>query len=163
MSVPFDSIHSHSSRNEVMATCAFLSIHPYCLSDCNKKEPHAVTVRTTKETTHGYETDSNNEKGSRRWYVGTTSSRSHNLTKLMCCYTYFPPVSIFALSQVVLYFGVKWVLSGLDPFKKKKEEAKAKSSRVLGKLGVNRNSLEELQSSSCSSTFTDQRFKINRT
>ncbi|TPX67120.1 hypothetical protein SpCBS45565_g04055 [Spizellomyces sp. 'palustris'] len=45
-------------------------------------------------------------------------------------------VSIFALSQVVLYFGVKWVLSSLDPFKKKKEEAKAKSNRVLGKLGI---------------------------
>ncbi|KAI8817791.1 P-loop containing nucleoside triphosphate hydrolase protein [Fimicolochytrium jonesii] len=45
-------------------------------------------------------------------------------------------VSIFALSQVVLYFGVKWVLAGMDPFKKKKEEAKAKSTRVLGRLGL---------------------------
>ncbi|KAJ3177621.1 hypothetical protein HDU87_004374 [Geranomyces variabilis] len=52
-------------------------------------------------------------------------------------------VSIFALSQVVLYFGVKWVLAGLDPFKKKKEEARAKSSRVLGKLGLRDLNLSE--------------------
>ncbi|KAI9106116.1 P-loop containing nucleoside triphosphate hydrolase protein [Phlyctochytrium arcticum] len=52
-------------------------------------------------------------------------------------------VSIFALSQVVLYFGVKWVLSSMDPFKKKKDEARAKSSRVLGKLGIHDLKLSE--------------------
>lgn len=43
---------------------------------------------------------------------------------------------VFAISQVVLYYAVKYVLNNLDPMKDKKKEAKAKSEQVLGKLGV---------------------------
>lgn len=43
---------------------------------------------------------------------------------------------VFAISQVALYYAVKYVLSSLDPMKDKKKEAKAKSEQVLGKLGV---------------------------
>jgi hypothetical protein len=43
---------------------------------------------------------------------------------------------VFAISQVALYYAVKYVLSSLDPMRDKKKEAKAKSEQVLGKLGV---------------------------
>lgn len=43
---------------------------------------------------------------------------------------------MFALSQVAFYFAFKFVVGSLDPTKAKRQEAKAKSNRVLGKLGV---------------------------
>lgn len=46
--------------------------------------------------------------------------------------------AVFALSQVAFYFAFKFIVSSLDPTKAKRQEAKAKSNRVLGKLGVSR-------------------------
>ncbi|RKO93958.1 P-loop containing nucleoside triphosphate hydrolase protein, partial [Blyttiomyces helicus] len=46
-------------------------------------------------------------------------------------------------SQVALYYGVKWVINSIDPFRKKKEDAKLKSARVLGKLGLSELDLSE--------------------
>ncbi|KAJ3100234.1 hypothetical protein HDU97_002418 [Phlyctochytrium planicorne] len=45
-------------------------------------------------------------------------------------------VAIFALSQVALYYGVKWILNSLDPQKKKRDDAKLKSSKIFGRLGI---------------------------
>jgi len=45
-------------------------------------------------------------------------------------------VIIFAISQVALYFGVKYIMNSLDPNKEKKKEVKKKSKEVLGRLGV---------------------------
>ncbi|KAI8928524.1 P-loop containing nucleoside triphosphate hydrolase protein [Entophlyctis helioformis] len=44
-------------------------------------------------------------------------------------------VTLLALSQVALFYGVKWVMASLDPMRKKREDAKSKSSRILSKLG----------------------------
>ncbi|EIE76521.1 hypothetical protein G6F57_011938 [Rhizopus arrhizus] len=48
---------------------------------------------------------------------------------------YAADVALFALSQVAFYFAFKYVASSLDPTRAKRQEAKAKSNRVLGKLG----------------------------
>lgn len=45
-------------------------------------------------------------------------------------------VALLALSQVVLYYGVKWVLQNLDPMAKKKVEAKEKSAKMFIRLGI---------------------------
>ncbi|KAI8840237.1 ATPase [Chytridium lagenaria] len=45
-------------------------------------------------------------------------------------------VALFALSQVALYYGVKWVLNSMDPHKKKRDEAKLKSSKIFSRLGI---------------------------
>ncbi|KAJ3112391.1 hypothetical protein HDU96_004603 [Phlyctochytrium bullatum] len=45
-------------------------------------------------------------------------------------------VAIFAVSQVALYYGVKWLLQSLDPMKKKRDEAKMKSSKIFTRLGI---------------------------
>ncbi|CAG8580087.1 1416_t:CDS:2, partial [Acaulospora colombiana] len=52
---------------------------------------------------------------------------------------------IFALSQVALYFAVKFILSSLDPLKDKKKIAKARSEEVLGKLGAKNLKLNEYE------------------
>lgn len=49
--------------------------------------------------------------------------------------------AVFALSQVAFYFAFKWIVGSLDPSKAKRQEAKSKSNKVLGKLGVSRPSL----------------------
>lgn len=46
-------------------------------------------------------------------------------------------LSIFALSQVVLYFGVKWAISTMDPMRKRKQDAKEKTDRLIDRLGIN--------------------------
>ncbi|KAF0471711.1 AAA-domain-containing protein [Gigaspora margarita] len=58
---------------------------------------------------------------------------------------YVADVVIFALSQVALYFAVKFILNSLDPLKDKKREAKAKSEEVLGKLGARNLKLNEYE------------------
>ncbi|CAG8521293.1 3118_t:CDS:10 [Cetraspora pellucida] len=58
---------------------------------------------------------------------------------------YVADVVIFALSQVALYFAVKFILNSLDPLKEKKKEAKAKSEEVLGKLGARNLKLNEYE------------------
>lgn len=50
--------------------------------------------------------------------------------------SFFLLVALFALSQVAFYFAFKFVVSSLDPTRAKRQEAKAKSNRVMGKLGV---------------------------
>lgn len=45
-------------------------------------------------------------------------------------------MAVFALSQVAFYFAFKFIVGSLDPTKAKRQEAKAKSNKVLGKLGV---------------------------
>ncbi|KAI9349448.1 P-loop containing nucleoside triphosphate hydrolase protein [Zopfochytrium polystomum] len=45
-------------------------------------------------------------------------------------------VALFALSQVALYYGVKWVMQSLDPNSKKRQEAKQKSAKMFGRLGI---------------------------
>ncbi|CAG8619437.1 13086_t:CDS:10 [Ambispora leptoticha] len=52
---------------------------------------------------------------------------------------------LFAISQVALYFAVKFILGSLDPMKDKKKEAKAKSNEVLGKLGIKDMKLNEYE------------------
>ncbi|ORZ22265.1 P-loop containing nucleoside triphosphate hydrolase protein [Absidia repens] len=42
--------------------------------------------------------------------------------------------AIFALSQVAFYYAFKWMVNALDPSREKRQETKAKSNRVLGKL-----------------------------
>ena len=46
--------------------------------------------------------------------------------------------SLLILSQVALYYGVKWVLNSLDPTKKKRDAAKLKSGAILKRIGVTR-------------------------
>ncbi|KAI7890003.1 P-loop containing nucleoside triphosphate hydrolase protein [Mucor mucedo] len=49
---------------------------------------------------------------------------------------YAADVAVFALSQVAFYFAFKFIVGSLDPTKAKRQEAKAKSNKVLGKLGA---------------------------
>ncbi|KAI9306057.1 P-loop containing nucleoside triphosphate hydrolase protein [Cunninghamella echinulata] len=49
---------------------------------------------------------------------------------------YAADVAVFAVSQVAFYFAFKWIIGSLDPTKAKRQEAKSKSNKVLGKLGV---------------------------
>lgn len=49
---------------------------------------------------------------------------------------YVADVAIFAISQVAFYFAFKYILASMDPNKGKKKEAKMKSDKVLGRLGV---------------------------
>ncbi|SAM03922.1 hypothetical protein [Absidia glauca] len=49
---------------------------------------------------------------------------------------YAADAAVFALSQVAFYFAFKWIVGSLDPSKAKRQEAKTKSNKVLGKLGV---------------------------
>ncbi|KAI8081116.1 P-loop containing nucleoside triphosphate hydrolase protein [Thamnidium elegans] len=49
---------------------------------------------------------------------------------------YAADVAVFALSQVAFYFAFKFIVGSLDPSKAKRQEAKAKSNKVLGKLGA---------------------------
>ncbi|KAG9286580.1 hypothetical protein G9A89_005348 [Geosiphon pyriformis] len=58
---------------------------------------------------------------------------------------YVADVVLFAISQVALYFAVKFILGSLDPMKDKKKEAKAKSNEVLGKLGIKDMKLNEYE------------------
>ncbi|KAI9011191.1 P-loop containing nucleoside triphosphate hydrolase protein [Gaertneriomyces semiglobifer] len=45
-------------------------------------------------------------------------------------------VTLFAFSQIVLYYGVKYLLSSLDPFSKKRQENAKKSSKLISKLNL---------------------------
>ncbi|KAI7863766.1 P-loop containing nucleoside triphosphate hydrolase protein [Spinellus fusiger] len=58
---------------------------------------------------------------------------------------YAADVAVFALSQVAFYFAFKWVIGSIDPTKAKRQEAKSKSSKVLGKLGVKDMKLNEYE------------------
>ncbi|KAJ3369452.1 hypothetical protein HDU91_007242 [Kappamyces sp. JEL0680] len=52
-------------------------------------------------------------------------------------------VSLLVLSQVALYFGVKYILNSLDPHAKKRQESKAKSGRIMEKMGLKNMELNE--------------------
>ncbi|ORY99399.1 P-loop containing nucleoside triphosphate hydrolase protein [Syncephalastrum racemosum] len=58
---------------------------------------------------------------------------------------YAADVAVFALSQVAFYFAFKWVVGSLDPNKAKRQEAKSKSSKVLGRLGIKDLKLNEYE------------------
>ncbi|CAG8480350.1 12292_t:CDS:10 [Ambispora gerdemannii] len=58
---------------------------------------------------------------------------------------YVADAVLFAISQVALYFAVKFIIGSLDPMKDKKKEAKAKSNEVLGKLGIKAMKLNEYE------------------
>lgn len=49
---------------------------------------------------------------------------------------------IFTLSNVALYFGVKYVLSNMDPLSAKKKASKQKSSKILKRLDLKGEQLE---------------------
>lgn len=59
--------------------------------------------------------------------------KQNSLTQI---FFFLSVVAVFALSQVAFYFAFKYIVGSLDPTKAKRQEAKAKSNRVLGKLGV---------------------------
>jgi hypothetical protein len=44
---------------------------------------------------------------------------------------------------VALYYGVKWILSSMDPSKKKKDTAKQQSGSVFKRLGIKNLDLNE--------------------
>ncbi|RUS22220.1 putative MSP1-intra-mitochondrial sorting protein [Endogone sp. FLAS-F59071] len=58
---------------------------------------------------------------------------------------YVADVAIFAISQVALYFAFKYILNSLDPSRGKRNEAKLKSNKVLGRLGVKDLKLSEYE------------------
>ncbi|CAB4399997.1 AAA-domain-containing protein [Rhizophagus irregularis] len=70
-------------------------------------------------------------------------------------------VVVFAISQVALYYAVKYVLSSLDPMKDKKKEAKAKSEQVLGKLGRKNMKLNEYEEVILSEVIFPEEISIN--
>lgn len=51
-------------------------------------------------------------------------------------------VAIFAVSQVLFYAAFKAVMSSMDPQSNKRNEAKAKSKKALGKLGLDLSTLD---------------------
>ncbi|KAJ3289515.1 hypothetical protein HDU79_004003 [Rhizoclosmatium sp. JEL0117] len=51
-------------------------------------------------------------------------------------------VCLFALSQVALFYGVKWVLSSLDPLAAKNKDAKNKADQMFKRLGINDRDLD---------------------
>ncbi|RUO95866.1 P-loop containing nucleoside triphosphate hydrolase protein [Jimgerdemannia flammicorona] len=58
---------------------------------------------------------------------------------------YVVDVAMFAMSQVALYYAFKYILNSLDPNKSKRNEAKLKSSKVLGRLGIKDLKLSEYE------------------
>ncbi|KAI9003906.1 AAA-domain-containing protein [Hyaloraphidium curvatum] len=54
-------------------------------------------------------------------------------------------VLLLVASQVALYYGVKWILSNMDPSRKKKESAKQQSGAVFKRLGVKALDLNEYE------------------
>lgn len=70
-------------------------------------------------------------------------------------------VVVFAISQVALYYAVKYVLSSLDPMRDKKREAKAKSEQVLGKLGRKNMKLNEYEEVILSEVIFPEEISIN--
>ncbi|KAJ3028863.1 UNVERIFIED_CONTAM: hypothetical protein HDU68_000736 [Siphonaria sp. JEL0065] len=51
-------------------------------------------------------------------------------------------ICLFALSQVALFYGVKWVLASLDPVGESRKGTKAKSEEVFRRLGINDKDLD---------------------
>lgn len=51
-------------------------------------------------------------------------------------------VALFAVSQVVFYVAFKTIMSSMDPQSAKRKEAKSKSKKVLGKLGLDLSQLD---------------------
>ncbi|KAG8684901.1 hypothetical protein FRC08_013423 [Ceratobasidium sp. 394] len=52
-------------------------------------------------------------------------------------------VAMFAVSNIALYYAFKYVMSSLDPNTEKRKAAKAKSARILDRLGVKELELTE--------------------
>ena len=54
-------------------------------------------------------------------------------------------VALFVASQVFLWYGVKWVVSQMDPMRKKKDESKSKARVILERLKVQNEDLNEYE------------------
>ncbi|CAE6443793.1 unnamed protein product [Rhizoctonia solani] len=54
-------------------------------------------------------------------------------------------VAMFAVSNIALYYAFKYVMSSLDPQQEKRKAAKAKSAKVLDRLGVKELELTEYE------------------
>lgn len=52
---------------------------------------------------------------------------------------------MFAVSQVVLWYGVRWVIAQMDPMRKKKEESQLQAREIFEKLGVLNDVVESLK------------------
>ncbi|KAI8901242.1 P-loop containing nucleoside triphosphate hydrolase protein [Globomyces pollinis-pini] len=52
-------------------------------------------------------------------------------------------ITLLALTQVAFYYGIKYIMTSMDPMSKKKEIAKQKSGRIMEKLGLNNIQLNE--------------------
>jgi len=48
---------------------------------------------------------------------------------------YLAEVALFIVSQVVFFYGLKYVMASLDPSSEKKKDAKSKSEKLMGKYG----------------------------
>ncbi|KAJ3346901.1 hypothetical protein HDU83_002588 [Entophlyctis luteolus] len=51
-------------------------------------------------------------------------------------------LALLALSQIALFYGVKWILASLDPLGQKNKNAKSRSEQLLKRLGINHASLD---------------------
>ncbi|OZJ03728.1 hypothetical protein BZG36_04153 [Bifiguratus adelaidae] len=58
---------------------------------------------------------------------------------------YVADVALFAISQVAFYYAFKYIVGSLDPTKSKRKEAKLKSDKVLGRMGIKDLKLSEYE------------------
>lgn len=49
------------------------------------------------------------------------------------------------ISQVVLFYGVRWLVRQMDPMRKKKDESAESSKRLLTRLGIEQMELNEYE------------------
>ncbi|KAI9291768.1 AAA-domain-containing protein [Neoconidiobolus thromboides FSU 785] len=56
---------------------------------------------------------------------------------------YITEVAIFLVSQVIFYYGIKYVMASLDPSNEKKKLAKSKAEKLLDKYGVKKERIED--------------------
>ena len=45
-------------------------------------------------------------------------------------------VGLIVVSQVLLYYGVKWAVSQMDPLHKKKQQSSAQAKAIFERMGV---------------------------
>ncbi|CAJ0843151.1 10928_t:CDS:10 [Entrophospora sp. SA101] len=74
---------------------------------------------------------------------------------------FFAEVAMIAISQVLLYYTVKYVVKSLDPLKDKKKESKAKSDKVLSKLGLKDLKLSEYEEIILSEVIFPEDISVN--
>lgn len=52
---------------------------------------------------------------------------------------------LLVISQVAVWYGVKWAIGQLDPMRKKKDESRATAEKILGRLKLEQESLNEYE------------------